>query len=217
MVQKTTKRKVRVLDGPNDNDIQKNVNSNKNEKEWVDVGLDISTSVVGVCLITPSGQMKKIDAIKLTSTKYKDHYDKADVVRLYDLIDSETQQIRNIYVEESHMRFTPGFSSAKTLFSLATFNGIVCQIIYSKYGIKPIKVGVRTARKALSIKIDRKDKTKNNKEKVFDIVRSMNPDFPWAQHVAKTGKRKGQTVYSNHNFDMCDAWVICRGGQILGK
>ena len=236
MVQKSKERKVRVLDRSNDLDISKDAKGSKlstdedfllihqnyeddhpeEEKEWVDVGLDISTSVVGVCLLDSSGSLKKLDAIKLTSTKLKDHYDKADVIRDYDLIDHRTQRIRNIYVEEAHMRFTPGFSSAKTLFSLATFNGIVCQIFYSQYKVKPKKIGVRSARKALKIKVNYKDKTKNTKEKVFDIVRSMNPTFPWAQHVAKTGKKKGQTVYSNHNYDMCDAWVIARGGQIIG-
>lgn len=186
------------------------------KKDKVDVALDISTSIIGYCVLDTSGNMLKLGNIKLTSTKFEDIYDKADEVKrqLSKIVDLNTQSIQRIFVEEAHMKFTSGASSAKTLFSLATFNGVVCHLFYAAYGIKPIKVGVRTARAKLGIKINTADKTKTTKEKVLEIVRTQHPEFPWETHVALTGKNAGQVVYGQQNFDMADAWVIGRGGQV---
>lgn len=183
----------------------------------VDIGLDISTSIIGVCVLLTDGTLEKLDAIKLTSTKLEDHYQKADVVSEYIQNELSGYNIRNIYVEEAHMRFSPGFSSAKTLFSLANFNGIVCHMCYTMLQKKPIMIGVRTARKALGIKIDTKDKSISNKDKVFIKVVEMQPSFPWRVKVATSGKRKGEEVYEKLNYDMADAWVIVRAGQLLSS
>jgi hypothetical protein len=130
-------------------------------------------------------------------------------------VDTEKYEVRRIFVEEAAKKFSPGFSSAGTIFALASFNGIVSYLAHELFGVKPQMINVRSARKQLGIKINYKDKTKDTKTKVFEAVVGLNPDFPWEQHVAKTGKRKGQTVYGKHNFDMADAWVICRGGQLI--
>jgi len=112
------------------------------------------------------------------------------------------------------MRFTPGFSSAKTLFTLSRFNGIVSYIGYELFGVKPIMINVRTGRKNLGIKINRKDKSKDSKTKIFEEVKKLHPDFPWVQHLAKTGHHKGEMVFDKHNFDMADAYVTAASGQI---
>jgi hypothetical protein len=186
----------------------------------IDVGLDISTSVVGVVLLDArTGSYEKMFAIRLTSTKFNDIWDKADHVN--EVLEKELvfnmgpYSYKRIYVEANAMAYTKGLSSAATLFTLAKFNGIVSNDIRRMLAIKPRMINVRSARKQLGIKIDRKDKSKSNKDKIFDVVRSLNPNFPWEQHVAKTGKKKGQIVYSKHNQDLADAWVICRGGQII--
>lgn len=192
----------------------------EDEREVVDVGLDISTSIVGlVVLNSVTGDLVSMDAIKLTGKKYSDVWVKATHVEneLARIVDMDKYLVNSIFVEEAHMRFTPGFSSAKTLFSLSRFNGIVSFIAYKLFGQKPKMTNVRTARKHLGIKINYKDKTKDTKTKVFEAVKKINPHFPWAQHVAKGGKSKGQTVWSKHNFDMADAWVICEGGRRIAN
>jgi len=188
----------------------------EDEREIVDIGLDISTSIVGlVVLNATTNDLIKMDAIKLTSKKYSDTWDKGTRVEkeLARIVDLEKYVVNHIFVEEAHMKFTPGFSSAKTLFSLACFNGIVSFTAYKLFGVKPKMINVRTARKNLGIKINYKDKSKDTKTKIFEAVKKMNPHFPWAKHVAKGGKKKGQTVWSKHNFDMADAWIICEGGR----
>ena len=190
--------------------------SNASNVRYVDLGLDVSTSIIGYCLLDTNGVMVKIDKIKMTGVAYKDHYDKARLVKSVfknQVLDDSSMKIRNIYVEEAHLRFSPGVSSAKTLFSLARFNGVVCEAAYEAFDVKPEQLGVRTARKHLGIKIDTKDKSKTTKDKVFEIVKRMNPNFPWVTHIAKTGKSKGLSVYDKFNYDMADAWVIVAAGQ----
>lgn len=217
---------VRVLDRQNDTSSPTSLQNSggtkglQNQEEEaekeiieVDLGLDISTSVVGVCVLdAASGKMLHLSHQKLT--KYTDEYDKADN------FDSSwidlNWKIRKVYIEEAAKKFSPGFSSADTIMTLGRFNGILSYQVYSWTGIKPVMVNVRSARSRLSIKIDYKDKTKDTKTKVFEVVSSRNPSFPWLTHTAKTGKFKGQIVYDKVNQDMADAWVIARGGQLLG-
>lgn len=191
----------------------------ESERVWVDVALDISTAITGYCVLDDNGDLINLGNIRLDSAKLKDSYDKADAVRfaIGRIVDSKRYCVRRIFVEESHMRFTPGQSSAKTLFALAGFNQVVCQMFYEHFKIKPTKVGVRTARSKLGIKIDTSDKSTTTKEKVLKIVMQMHPEFPWEGHIAKSGKSVGQLVYGSQNFDMADAWVICRGGQVTNS
>lgn len=185
----------------------------------VDIGLDISTAILGFCVLDENGDKVNIGNIKLTSSKLEDSYDKANEVRnlLGRVVNTKTHQVRRIFVEEAAKKFTPGFSSATTLFSLAGFNQVVCQIFYDRFNVKPIKVGVRTARSKIGIKINTKDKSSTTKDKVLDIVMKLHPEFPWESHIAKTGKKVGQVVYGPQNFDMADAFVVARGGQLIYK
>jgi len=192
-------------------------NSRSEKSNLVDIGFDVSTSITGVVILdSASGKLVKMDSIKLTSVKFEDVWDKAKFVKQYiqDNIANKQYNVNKIFIEEAHMKFTPGFSSAATIFSLARFNGIVSFLAHELLGPKPTMVNVRTARKTLGINIDQKDKSRSTKEKVLTHVRAMHPDFPWVLHVAKTGKKKGELVLAKENEDMCDAFVICRGGQV---
>lgn len=220
MVRKKEKRHVRDMVGATNKSVQQNTESTGTAQglKSVDLGLDISTSTIGVVLLdNRTGKLEKMFAIKLTSTKLKDFYDKVDraVSELVSNIDLAKYDVQRIYVEEAAKKFTPGFSSAGTLFLLARFNGIISNEARKIFGPRPKMINVRSARKELGIKIDQKDKSKDTKTKVFEAVRALNPKFPWTQHKAKTGRFKGQIVYSKQNQDIADAWVICRGGQII--
>lgn len=182
------------------------------------VGLDISTSCTGVILLEEqTGNFIKMFAIKLTSSKLKDVYDKVDyaVDTLLKEINLNHFDVKQIFIEEAAKKFTPGFSSANTLFSLARFNGIISNEVRKLFGPKPIMINVRSARKVLGLKINYKDKSTSTKTKIFEAVKSINPHFTWETHIAKTGKRKGQLVFGKQNEDLADAWVICQGGSRL--
>lgn len=183
----------------------------------VDIGLDISTSVVGVCVLEhKTNNLVDLFSIKMTSTKFKDFWDKAlffeaEIVKQI----KPTWLIKRVFVEEAAKRFSPGFSSADTIITLAKMNAVACLAMLKVYKVKPTFVNVRTGRAQLGIKINTKDKTKSTKEKVFEQVLALNPSFPWEQHIAKTGKSVGKLVYDKHNQDMADSWVVCRSGQTL--
>lgn len=182
----------------------------------VDIGLDASTTTVGVCVIdSESGDLVSLTYLDLSSkTKYEDIYEKVAATRDYlsTLIKTNNWKLNKVSIEEFAKQFTPGFSSADTLFTLATFNHSICQFVYDTYGLRAKKVNVRTARKELYVNVNYKDKSKSTKQKVFDIVRKMNPDFPWFTYIAKAGKNKGNEIYGKQNEDMADAWVVAKGG-----
>ena len=71
---------------------------------------------------------------------------------------------------------------------------------------------MNSARKLLGIKIDRKSK-KSTKEQVFDWVDSQTEEV-WPTRVLKSGKRKGLEVLEDYVYDMADAFVIARAGEI---
>lgn len=232
MVQRTRKSKsnIRILDRETDSTTVEGVSAgnekgkevlsskeappNSEAKIDVDIGLDISTSVVGICVLeSVSGKLLHLGHVKLTA--YDNEYDKAD---MFDesWYNPTLWNVRRVYIEEAAKKFSPGFSSADTIMTLGRFNGILSYKIYKLTGKKPVMVNVRSARSKLGIKINYSDKTKNTKQKVFEAVRALNPSFSWVTHLAKTGQFKGQTVYDKVNEDRSDAWVICRGGQMLG-
>lgn len=208
---------VRVLDGSDNLSNTSSISSSgetttTTEVKEVCVSFDISTSVVGICVLdAKTGDLVKLTHKKLT--KWNDEYDKADNF-LSDWIDP-VWKVKRVYIEEAAKKFTPGFSSADTIMTLGRFNGIISYMIYKWWGIKPIMINVRSARSRLNIKIDYKDKSSSTKDKVFSFVRTLNPDFPWIIREAKSGKFKGQMIYDKVNEDLCDAWVICKGGMLL--
>lgn len=185
-------------------------------KDLVDLGFDVSSSVIGYCGIrVEDGEAVLLGTLKLTSSKYEDEYDKSDAFNEFLEGLPVNLNVRRIYIERPAMMFTAGMSSAQTLMSLGRFNGIISRMLYDHFKIKPTMVHVSSARAKLGIKINRADKSKSNKEKVLEIVMSRNPSFPWTSHIAKTGKSKGKLVYDKENQDLCDAWVICKGGQLI--
>ena len=223
MVRKSNNRKkqrsdISLLDGsnniPNKEDVS---NTRETGKIKVQAGFDISTSAIGICILEEStGKLIHLDNVKMTSTKLTDEYDKSDFFEKELLSWWKDEWVPSkIYIEKAAMMFTPGMSSAQTIMTLGRFNGIISNILYKKFGIKPTMIGVTSARSKLGIKIDRKDKSKTTKDKVFEIVKTMHPEFPWITHIAKNGKFKDQLVYDKENYDMCDAFVIVAGGRLL--
>lgn len=215
---------VRILDGqnsaPSPESSQASPQSSTSStlpKTEVDIGLDVSTSVIGVCVLDRNtGAMIKLFPVKLTSSKLQDIWDKSlEFEREFKKELDPTWDVKRIFVEDVAKMFSPGFSSAGTIVILAKMNAIACLITFKLLGIKPTFINVRSARAQLSIKIDTKDKSKSTKEKVFEKVLAMNTTFPWMQHIAKTGKSVGQMVYDTCNQDMGDAWVAAKGGQKL--
>jgi len=165
------------------------------------LGLDISTSCTGICILDQDKQLVLLDNIRLD--KCSDFFEKCVEVKKYldDL--KKSHLIQNIFIEQDLQAFRPGLSSAATINTLARFNGAVTFMAYQTFMIRPDLINVTKARSAVGLKINHKDKSKTTKEKIFDWV-SGEITFDWPKK--KTGAVKTSC------YDMSDSYVICRAG-----
>lgn len=188
------------------------------EKIKIILSLDISTTVTGLCALNlDTGDLVKMDHVAMNKKikgepVYPDFWTKVDCMEkaLDEFCEDDNWDICGISVEESPKRFTPGLSSADTLFMLSRFSGIISFILYRKCGLKPNSINVRSARKALKIKIDYKDKSKTTKQKVLEQIIERHPEFPWVYK-----ERKGIKSLTKVNEDRCDAYVIAAATRIM--
>ena len=173
------------------------------------LGLDISTSIIGICFLDSNYNLVNLQAINLK--KIKCMFQKSLVVK------NEFSKIKSNYnisesleisIEEAFQSFSKGFSSAKTLSQLNRFNGIVSYLTYEAFGKTPKYINVNSARKNLDIKIDRKS-DKNTKEQIFEWVQK-EINFDWPTKTLKSGPNKGLVKNDESCYDMSDAYVICR-------
>ncbi len=179
------------------------------------LGLDISTSCTGWSILSSVGSLVDIGYIRLA--KAETMYQKAERVKHALIKIKEEHNIKNIYIEQNLQAFRAGFSSAKTIDKLARFNGIISYISYDIFDINPKFLNVNRARKSLGITIIRKkDGGLPTKEQVLDWVSNeiTGESFLWPRKTLKSGPRKGSEVLLVECYDMADAYVIARAGQI---
>ena len=166
------------------------------------LGLDISTSITGVTVINNEGEILLCEAI---DTRNKNHFPtlfhKAQKVEDY-LLDIEYKyDIKHIYIEKSLQTFRSGFSSAKTLSTLASFNGIVSWICWGIWGMEPKYLSATSARKSCGIKVPKGMKAK---KVVIEYLVANEADF--SIEYTKHGNPKP------HEFDRADSLVIAKAG-----
>lgn len=180
-----------------------------------DMGLDISTAVVGVTLLNTNGSLHHMDHVKLNIASLTNIFDKADYTMTWIQKNVGIQKIRKIFVEANAKMFAGGMTSADTLFTLAKMNALISYLTHKYCNAPVFDINVSSARAKLGIKIDRKDKSKSVKEKVREQALILYPNLPIRTHVAKTGKSKGQVIPDKEMEDEIDSFIIARGGQLL--
>ena len=180
------------------------------------IGLDISTSIIGVCLLDKENSLINLENINLK--KIKCIFSKSKETKLYfesylSKYNFEDDVI--IFIEEAFQSFSSGFSSAKTLSQLNRFNGIVSYLSNQIFNSVPIYINVNSARKSLQIKINKKLSI-STKEQVFQWVREdIDEKIIWPEKILKRGPNKGLVKFDESCYDMSDAYVICKAGFIL--
>ena len=143
------------------------------------LGLDISTSIIGFCLINYKKELVLLDYIDLR--KIKCIFEKSVVVKEKLLSLKKEYKFSDdfsISIEEAFQSFSKGFSSARTLSQLNRFNGIVSYQCYETFNSVPCYINVNSARKNLQIKINKKLNI-NTKEQVFQWVQNDIQNFEW--------------------------------------
>ena len=165
------------------------------------LGLDISTSCTGICILSYDGNVLEITSVDLS--KEKTFIDKCNLMssRLKTL--SKSYQVSSIFIEQNMSAFRPGMSSAHTINALARFNGAVNLIAYQVFGVVPLLLNVINARNHVGLKINHKDKSSSTKEKIYAWVSQMiSVEWP----LKKSGAPRPEC------FDMADAYVVARAG-----
>jgi len=173
------------------------------------LGLDVSTSITGISVIDKSGEILISEA---WDTRNKKHFPtlwhKADFIenKLRGLKVNRKILIEKIYIEQSLQAFRPGLSSAKTILTLAKFNGIISYLCRKIYDVTPEYVGASSARKLCGIKVERGKKAK---EVVLEFLVDTEADFK--VEYTKHGNPKPGI------YDKADAIIVARAGLKLWK
>lgn len=178
------------------------------------LALDISTSCTGYCLFDENGL---VDIGSIDLSKHKGLFEKANHVKNKIIEIDDQYCIDVVAVEENLQAFRPGLSSAKTLMTLAQFNGVVRWICHERLEVPVEAINVNSARKNVGLKIDRKDKSKTTKEKVLEWVSEDRPEIKWPTKILKSGPNRGCIRICNEAYDMADAYVIGKAYLIENK
>lgn len=159
------------------------------------LGLDVSTTTIGYCVLSEDGKIKLIGSIDLS--KFDDQMQKAQHSKA--IIETLPKEIDKVVIEKSLMAFAAGASSAKTLHTLASFNGIISWICYEVFDIKPRYISATSARTVLGIKVPKKTKAK---EAVVSYI--LSTESSYKPELTKTGSMKKQF------YDIADAIIVAR-------
>lgn len=180
------------------------------------LGLDVSTSIVGVCVVDSGvepdvvgSHILVLDHIEFK--RCKTLWDKADHVEqvLEQIVPYPVDMIDRVVLEEPLMGFRPGMSSAQTISTLMRFNGIVSYIARNTFKCEPEYIGSAHARKLCGIKLQRTAIGGPQKEQVFKHMAAND-----LKHVVWPLKKSGKIV--DWSRDACDAFVVARAASIAG-
>ena len=178
------------------------------------LGLDISTSCTGWCILEYSGSsVAELELGYIPLQKLSTSYSKAQqVASVFEDI-KERHAVAKIAIEENLQSFRTGMSSAKTLASLARFNGVVSYLSEQIFKKTPEFINVNSARKLVGISLVRRMAGgAPTKEQVMDwvsaAVNEIDDQYRWPTKTLKSGPRKGQTIMEPGCYDMADAFVI---------
>jgi Holliday junction resolvasome RuvABC endonuclease subunit len=172
------------------------------------LGLDISTTMVGVAIIDPDSK-NLVHCEGWDISKCETMFDKAESIgaNLY-TIRSE-YNIEHVFVETALKRFLPGKSRADTIIKLAKFNGVVSWLCFECFEFSPTYINVNTARTLYGLSFPRGTKGPQRKKMVIEaVIEKEKTAFKY--EMARGGKN-----YKRGTDDKADAVVIARAGEFI--
>ena len=166
------------------------------------LGLDVSTSITGITILEKDGTLVYNDS--WDTRKYKSFFEKVKYVEEQVIHLSKLYgDFERVFIEESLQSFRSGFSSAKTLSTLARFNGVVSWLIYRILKTEPEYLAATSARKLCGIKVPRGTKAKQVViQHILDNVPEIQIEYTKQNNVKP------------HCYDKADSWVIAKAGLI---
>lgn len=164
------------------------------------LGLDVSTSIIGVCLLEDN-KIIKADYIDLRKVSGLLH--KAQAVEDYINNNLKEVKIEHIFIEQALMFFRRGGSTAKTMAILQNFNGVVSWLCFKLLGLEPQYITPISARSKCGIKVPRGKKAKEVVMEHFLESKEFPIDYTSYGNVQK------------YCYDIADAVVVSRAGYYL--
>jgi len=170
------------------------------------LGLDISTSTVGVTVLNLTGGLEFIGYVKPIGETM---YEKVESALSQFKLLLAPFKITSIYAEQPNIMFKAGFSTAQTLSIILRFNGAFLFTVSQMYGILPQEVMAVSARKQVTGH-GRFAKGTDTKQEVLKWVSAQVLTAIWP--TIQKGKNKGNLA--TECFDMADSYIIARYGLI---
>lgn len=166
------------------------------------LGVDCSTSTIGLAIVTDKGNLVKLGYIKPEGDSPGDKV--ADIrKKIHEFVGSTI--LYAVAIEKPEIMHSGGGSSGQTVALLNWFNGAAYAILLELFGLLPVLIAPGTARKIV-IGAGRFPKppgvkaSYHAKKCVFAAVSRMLPDRTW-----ETGPRGG---FKMENYDQADAYVV---------
>ena len=174
------------------------------------LGLDVSTSRVGLSIIDYDKNLLKCEFIKLNS---KDELEDRCLVLenyissidCYNSINNRGYCIDRVFIESPFIMFSGGKTTAMTMAKLQRFNGMVCYMVKKVLGVTPVSIAANKARGLIGLKIKRGEDTK---KKVIEWTQGEYPDDFVVEYTRYGNPRPGTD-------DMADSVVIARAGLLI--
>ena len=177
------------------------------------LGLDISTSKIGLSIVDLNKKLLKCEAIKLDNKKTLEErcLQLEHIVQSLDannyINPKNKYNIVKVYIESPFMMFSGGKTTAMTMSKLQRFNGMVSFMIRKVFGYDAELIAANKARGSVGIKVKRGEDTK---KKIIEWVKNEYPeDFNY--DLTRHGNPKPGTD------DKADAVVVALAGIILNS
>ena len=168
------------------------------------LGLDVSTSKVGLCIMDYECKLLESEAIKLKTADELE--DRCIFLENYlNDINNKEYCIKSIFIESPFIMFSGGKTTAVTMSKLQRFNGMVSYMTRRSFEIQPVLIAANKARGLVGLKIKRGE---NTKQKVIEHIERKYPN-EFTYELTRYGNPKPGTD------DRADAVVIAWAGLLL--
>lgn len=164
------------------------------------LGLDISSSRIGYCLINENEELLLVDEIKLKPSQTLEK--RADIFKKTMEIIKEHSEVNYVFIEQPFMAFSGGKTTAATMAKLQRFNGMCSYVVHSVFGSPATLLQANKARGLVDLKIKRGE---NTKLKVIEWVQEKYPTSFLVEYTRHGNPKPGTD-------DKADAIVIANAG-----
>ena len=164
------------------------------------LGLDISSSRIGYCLINEKEELLLVDEIKLKPSQSLE--ERADIFKSTMKIIKEHSEVEYVFIEQPFIAFSGGKTTAATMAKLQRFNGMCSYVVHDLFGHTPTLIQANKARGLVGLKIKRGSKTKL---KVIEWVSEKYPKEFIVEYTRHGNPKPGTD-------DKADAIVIANAG-----